>query len=136
MDNGIPPAPGDSAVKELRQMAVTCAVAAILPLPILVVTDPASSGDISCLYLGLASGWLVAEFRRAGGLPDSVASWRARTLAVATALAVNVALFVAFGVAAGVRTHFPFPLIAVLSALPAVGIVPWFLRRIGRPFAA
>ena len=118
-------------------MAVTSAVAAALPLPILVATDPAGSGDISCLYLGLASGWLVVEFHRSLGLPQSFASWRARTLAVATAVAVNVALFVAFGVAAGVRTHFPFPLMALLSAIPAVGIVPWLLRRVrAHPYAS
>src|SRR5687768_10261488 len=132
----IPAHPGRSAANELRAMAATWAVAAALPLPILVATDPASSGPISCLYLGLASGWLVAEFHRSGGLPESSASWRARTLAIVTAVAVNVALFVAFGVAAGVQTHFPFPLMAVLSAIPAVGIVPWLLRRVRHPHAS
>jgi len=118
-------------------MAVTWAVAAALPLPILVASDPAGSGDISCVYLGLASGWLVVEFHRALGLPESFASWRTRMLAVVTAVAVNVALFIAFGVAAGVQTHFPFPLMAVLSAIPAVGIVPWLLRRVrSHPFAS
>ena len=117
-------------------MAVTWAAAAALPLPMLMAIDPAGSGDISCLYLGLASGWLVVEFDRSGGLPESSASWRARTLAIVIAVAVNVALFVAFGVAAGVQTHFPFPLMAVLSAIPAVGIVPWLLRRVGHPFAS
>jgi len=117
-------------------MTTTWAVAAALPLPILVATDPANSGDISCLYLGLASGWLVAEFFRAGGGPESCAAWRARMMAIVTAVGVNVALFIAFGVAGGVRTHFPFPLMAVLSAVPAVGIVPWLLRRVGHPYAS
>src|SRR5688572_22441739 len=105
MESRIPAESGRSAAKELRAMAVTWAVAAVVPLPILAVADPAGSGDVSCLYLGLASGWLVVEFHRSGGLPESSAAWRARMVAVLTAVAVNVALFVAFGVAAGVQTH-------------------------------
>jgi hypothetical protein len=136
MDSPIPAKSGRSVADELRAMAVTCAVAAALPLPILVATDPASSGDISCLYLGLASAWLVVEFHRSRGLPESPASWRARTLAIVVCVAVNVALFIAFGITAGVQTHFPFPLMAVLSAIPAVGIVPWMLRRVQHPYAS
>lgn len=57
--------------------------------------------------------------------------------AIVTAISVNVALFVGFGLAAGVQTHFPFPLMAVLSALPAIGIMPWMLRRVSQhPYAA
>jgi hypothetical protein len=122
-------------------MAMPWAIAAILPLPILLATDPASSGEIACVYLGLASGWLVvefhrAEFHRAAALPQGSASWRTRMLGAATAVVVNVALFIAFGVAAGVQTHFPFPLMAALSAIPAIGIVPWLLRRVRQPYAA
>ena len=136
MENSIRSKPAHSAANQLRAMAVTWGVAAILPLPILMASDPAGSGDIACLYLGLAGGWLVAEFHRCGGLPESVASWRARTLAIATAVAISVALFIAFGVAAGVQTHFPFALMAVLSAIPALGMVPWFLRRVRHAFAS
>lgn len=113
------------------------AVAAFLPLPILVATDPANSADVSCLYLGVINAWLVTEFHRSWGLPGSATSWRARMLAIISAISVNVALFVGFGLAAGVQTHFPFPLMAVLSALPAVGIMPWMLRRVSQhPYAA
>jgi hypothetical protein len=132
--SGVPASP--SALSELRAMTATWASAAALPLPVLVAVDPARSADISCLYLGLASGWLVVEFYRSEGPPDSLASWRARTLAIATAVAVNVALFVSFGVAADVQTRFPFPLMAALSAIPAVGIVPWVLRRVRHPYAS
>ena len=113
------------------------AVAAFLPLPILVATDPANSADVSCLYLGVINAWLVTEFHRSWGLPGSATSWRARMLAIITAISVNVALFVGFGLAAGVQTHFPFPLMAMLSALPAVGVMPWMLRRVSQhPYAA
>jgi hypothetical protein len=127
---------GASLANELRSMALTWAVAAALPLPVLVATNPASSADISCLYLGLANAWLVTEFHRSMGLPESPGAWRARTLAIATSAIGNVAVFVTFGVAAGVQTHFPFPLMALLSAAPAVGILPWMLRRVRHPFAA
>jgi hypothetical protein len=113
------------------------AVAAFLPLPILVATDPANSADVSCLYLGVINAWLVTEFHRSWGLPGSATSWRARMLAIITAISVNVGLFVGFGLAAGVQTHFPFPLMAVLSVLPVVGVMPWMLRRVSQqPYAA
>jgi len=113
------------------------AVAAFLPLPILVATDPANSADVSCLYLGVINAWLVTEFHRSWGLPGSAALWRARMRVIITAISVNVALFVGFGLAAGVQTHFPFPLMAVLSALPAIGVMPWMLRRVSQhPYAA
>src|SRR5688500_6343297 len=117
MENRIPAKPGRSAANELHAMAVTWAVAAILPLPIVAVTGPAGSGDVSCLYLGLASGWLVVEFHRSGRLPESSAAWRARTLAVVTAVAVNVALFISFGCAAGLCVLLPFTLMYVHSAV-------------------
>jgi hypothetical protein len=125
-----------SVAKELRAMAMTWAMAAMLPLPILVATDPAATGDISCLYLGLACGWLVAEFNRCGGLPQSRPAWRARTLAIVLAVATNVILFVAFGVAGGVQTSFPFPLMATLSAIPAIGMIPWLMRCVRHPYAS
>jgi hypothetical protein len=125
-----------SVAGELRAVAITWGLAMILPLPVLAATDPATSGDVSCLYLGLASGWLAVEFHRVGGPPQSPRAWRRRTLAVASAVAVNVVVFVSFGLAAAVRTHFPFPLMAALSAVPAVGLIPWLLRRVGHPHGA
>jgi len=113
------------------------AVAAFLPLPILVSTDPAGSADISCLYLGVISAWLVTEFHRAWGFPGSAASWRARMLAITATISVNVALFVGFGLAAGVQTYFPFPLMAALSVIPAISMMPWMLRTVSQlPYAA
>lgn len=121
----------------LRSMLGMWAVAAFLPLPILAVTDPATSAELSCLYLGVINAWLVTEFYRAWGQPASARAWWARMLAIITAVSVNVALFIGFGLAAGVQTHFPFPLLAGLAALPAVGIMPWMLRRVAQhPYAA
>ena len=125
-----------SASKELRAIAMTWAVAAILPLPVLAVAGPTVGADLSCLYLGLGCGWLVAEFHRTLGSPASLPAWRTRTLAVALAVAANVILFVFFGLAAGVRTHFPFPLMAALSAVPALGMTPWLVRRFRQPYGA
>ncbi|MCC6822213.1 MAG: hypothetical protein V9H26_00460 [Verrucomicrobiota bacterium] len=137
MTNSIPAPVQPSSAGGLRAMMGMWAVAAFLPLPILVATDPANSADVSCLYLGVINAWLVTEFHRAWGLPGSATSWRAMMRVISTAISVNVALFVGFGLAAGVQTHFPFPLMAVLSALPVVGVMPWMLRRVPQhPYAA
>jgi hypothetical protein len=113
------------------------AFAAFLPLPVLVAIDPVRSADISCIYLGVINAWLVTEYHRFWGLPDSVASWRVRLLVITIAISINVALFIGFGLAAGVQTHFPFPLMAVLSIIPVIGIMPWMLRMTSqRPYAA
>lgn len=126
-----------SVWNQLRALTGTWAVAAFLPLPILMATDAGSSVDVSCLYLGVINAWLATEFHRAWGPPESAADWRIRMQAVAIAVFVNVVLFVGFGLAANVQTHFPFPLMAALSALPAVGVMPWMLRRVRQhPYAA
>ena len=126
-----------SAAGRLRSMMEMWAFAAFLPLPVLVAIDPDNSADISCIYLGVINAWLVTEYHRAWGLPDSAASWRARLIAITTSISVNVALFIGFGLAAGVQTHFPFPLMAVLSVIPVIGIMPWMLRLTSpRPYAA
>jgi len=71
-------------------------------LPVVVAAeDPSSAAPVGCLYLGLASGWLAAEVFRAGGWPASRARWRAKSLAGAAGVALNTALFVAMGLAAG-----------------------------------
>jgi len=137
MTNSLPALVRPAAPAGLRSMIGMWAVAAFLPLPVLVATDPANSAEIACLYLGLINAWLVTEFQRAWGLPTSAAAWRGRMLSILTTVSVNVALFVGFGLAAGVQTHFPFPLMAVLSAIPAIGIMPWMLRRVSQhPYAA
>lgn len=137
MADSVPAPVQFSAAGGLRAMTGMWSVAAFLPLLILVATDPARSADVSCLYLGVINAWLVTEFHRSWGLPGSGTSWRARALAITTAISVNVALFVLFGLAAGVQTYFPFPLMAVLSAIPAIGVMPWTLRRVPQhPYAA
>jgi hypothetical protein len=120
----------------LRAWAVVWAANAVVPLPLLVFTDLATSVDVACAFLGLACGWLAAEIYRAGGQPDSRPAWRAKLLAIVITVATNVGLFIAVGSAAGVQTHFPFPLMAALSVIPAVGMVPWLMRVARQPYAA
>ena len=117
----------------LRTMMGVWAVGAFLPLPALALTDPARSADLACLYLGISNALLATEFHRSWGLPRSVHSWRDRTLAITIAILSNAALFIVFGSVTGVQTHFPFPLMAVLSVIPAIGIMPWMLRRVSQP---
>ena len=134
-------APVRSVADELRARAMAWAIAGILPLPILVATDPATSGGIACIYLGFASGWLAMEFHRADESSPNVQtndarSRRARALATIIAVALNVALFVFFGITGGVATNFPFPLMATLAAVPAIGLIPWLTRRVRQPYTA
>ena len=118
------------AMKILRANIATWVITGILPLPILVATDPASSCDIACVYLGLGCGWLAMEIYASEGLPASVRDWRQKISAISIAVAINAAIFVAFGMAAGVESNFPFLLKAALSVIPAIGVVPWLMRRV------
>src|SRR5436853_6264452 len=83
-----------------RSMLGMWAAAALLPLPVLVAIDPARSADISCLYLGVINAWLVTEFYRSWGPPQSVRAWWKRMLTIIAAVSVDVAIFVGFGLAA------------------------------------
>jgi hypothetical protein len=125
-----------STAKILRALAMAWAAAGMLPLPILMTTEPATNGVISCLYLGMASAWLSTEVQLFAGTPQTRRAWLATLLATCVAVGTNVCLFVVFGVAAGVRTNFPFPLMATLSAAPAIGLIPWLVRRVRDRFTA
>lgn len=133
----IAPSVPPSIASELRSMQSPWAFAAFMPLPVLVAMDPANSAMISCLYLGIINAWLVTEFQRSCGLPLTLAALNTRMAAVMTAVFANTALFIAFGISAGVVTHFPFPLMASLSVIPAIGLIPCLLQRLPRnPYAA
>jgi hypothetical protein len=123
------------AMAHLRELTPTWAFAALLPVPLLLATDPVHNADIKCLYLGLASGWLAVELFRYGGLPESRPTWCAKLLAIGIAITANVSLFIVLGLSVGVRAHFPFPLMAALSATPAIGLAPWLATRIRQPYA-
>jgi hypothetical protein len=113
--------------------AMNWTLAALLPLPILLAGDPANNAELSCLYLGIGCGWLTTEIYRAGALPVTIQQWRIKMLAIAVALATNVSAFMLLGLAVGVQSSFPFPLMAILSAIPAIGMTPWLVRRVRRP---
>ncbi|MDB5357873.1 MAG: hypothetical protein JWN24_4326 [Phycisphaerales bacterium] len=120
----------------LRPLATAWAAAAFLPVPLLLMIDPSENAGISCLYLGLASAWLATEILRSGGIPDSRSAWRHKTIAICVALTVNVALFIFLGLSVAVQSNIPFPLMAVLSVIPAIGLISWLTLRIGQPFKA
>jgi hypothetical protein len=123
-----------SALMQLRGLWTAWAFAAMLPLPVLLAMSRQDNGVISCLYLGIASAWLATEIFRQGGLPESFASWSAKTLALSLAVVTNVALFILLGLSAGVRTNIPFPAMAAWSAVPALGLVPWLIIRLKEPY--
>ena len=47
----------------------------------------------------------------------------------------NLAVFLILGLAPGVESKFPFPLMAVLSELPAMGLIPALMLRIPQALA-
>ena len=125
-----------SAVAHLKNLWMTWIAALFLPLPVLMVSNPAESSNIACCYLGIASAWLASEIFRAGGLPDSRSEWSAKTLATFIALVPNVALFIFMGASIDIDSGIPFPLVAILSAIPAIGVVPWLITRVRQQYAA
>lgn len=120
-----------SALKVLRLHWDHFALAATLPLPILLLTH---RPDIACLYLGLSCAWVSTEILNAGGLPNSSRDWNSKAQAICIAIPLMAALFLAFAIASGVQTRFPFPLMAILSTVPALGLVPWLLARVKNPY--
>ena len=129
------PAP-PSTLALLRDLRTACAAAALLPLPAVVITNPASSTDVGCLYLGLSCAWLAAEILCRGGLPVTTPQWRTKLFALWLAMPPVVALFTLMGLAAGTESRIPFPLLAILSTTPALGLVPWLVLRLREPFLA
>jgi len=124
------------AIKVLRSVAITWFAAACLPLPVLVMTNPATNADVSCFYLGLASAWLTTQILGCGGYPDSRSTWLTKIMAICAALAANASVVMAIGQLLSVRSNLPFPLLALFAVIPSIGLVPWITLRIGEPFKA
>jgi hypothetical protein len=114
--------------QQLRAVAGPWSFAALVPLLDLVADDPSQNAMTACVYLGLLNGWLVTEFDRRAGPQETAANHRNRTIALLIAVTVNVGVFIFCGYCAGVETQFPFPLMAALSVVPAVGIVSFVLH--------
>jgi hypothetical protein len=132
MHPGIAPTP-TACPRPLHSLTTTWGAAALLPLPVLLATTPATNADVACLYLGVATAWLATEIFAAGGLPQSPREWRTKILAIIIAVLTNAALFIALGICVGVKSHFPFPLMASLSTVPAMGLIPFLMNRIRHP---
>ena len=98
--------------KLLQSLAMTWIAAACLPIPALLMTNPATNAEVACLYLGLALAWLATEILRFGGYPELRSTWFAKTIAICIAVMTNAAMFIAFGTMVSVRSNLPFPLIA------------------------
>ena len=108
----------------MQSFATTWIATLLLPLPVLMTVNPAHNAEISCLYLGLASAWLAIHVVGRGGLNLGK---------LYAALALNLSIFIAMGLSAGVESKFPFPWMAALSVVPAMGLVPWLTLRMRNP---
>jgi hypothetical protein len=112
----------------MRTFATTWIATLLLPLPALMTVNPTFNAEISCLYLGLASAWLAIHTVRSEPLPLSRRLWR-----LYAALAINLVVFVTLGLAAAVESRLPFPIMAMLSVIPAMGLIPCLTLRIKNP---
>jgi hypothetical protein len=120
----------------LHRVAAVWLAAACLPLPALLMLSPATNADVSCLYLGLASAWLAIEIIRCDGYPNSRAELSAKLGTLCFALATNAVLFIALGLSISVRSHIPFPLLALFAVVPSLGLVPWMTLKFRNPLTA
>jgi len=118
-----------------RSFATIWLASALLPLPVLITVNPGHNNEISCLYLGLASAWLAIHVMTSRGSPRSRGELGSRLGRLYAALAANLALFILLALAAGVESGFPFPLMAALSVVPAMGLVPCLTLRISNPLS-
>lgn len=118
----------------LRGLAYQGAIAGLLPLPALFMARSSMTADLAALYLGLASAWLAADAFR--DRPVDRAAWLNRMCALGLILSVNVGLFGFLGVVSEIESHIPFPLIAGLAAVPALGLIPWLTLKLRHPYQA
>lgn len=110
--------------------------AACLPVPFLIAVNPVDRGETGCIYFGIACAYLAITVMRAGGLPASTSEWWSRMGSIAIACVVDLAVFILTGIAFHVKTNLSFPIMAGLSAVPAIGLVPWLMLRLRKPLPA
>jgi hypothetical protein len=125
-----------SLLADLRLLTYPAALSGLLPLPALLIANSPATADLSSLYLGLASAWLASEAFHPLRFPCNAAAWRTRITALGILLSANVALFAFLGANSEIQSHIPFPLMAVLSAIPALGIVPWLTLKMRQQYQA
>ncbi len=123
-------------LSDLRRLLMPWGFALLLPMPVLLTGADNNEADIGTLYLGLGAAWLAAEAFRPGSEPVTVTAWRRRIFALLICLGVNAVVFTVLGLAAGVRSNIPLPLLAAFAVSPALGLVPWLTLRLRQPFGA
>lgn len=120
---------------ELRLLLLPWGMSLLFPMPMLLVGGESASSDLATLYIGIGAAWLVGEaFRRENKPPQSAC--RARIFAVLVFLAINVLAFWVMGGIGPIQSNIPWPLLCFLAVIPAVGLIPWLVLRIGHPHAA
>ncbi len=117
-----------------RRHLLVWGFALLLPMPALLgATD---SGGIALVYLSLGAALLAGEIFRPAGVAESSALGRVKFIALAIYTSANAAIFSVLGSLTEVRSNIPLPLLATLSTIPSVGLVPWLTIRCGKPYVA
>ena len=112
------------------------AFALLLPVPVLLTGADTNGADIGTLYLALGSAWLATEAFRPGSQPETIHGWRTKISALLICLVVNAVVFTVLGLAVGVPSNIPLPLMAAFGVSPALGLVPWLTLRLSQPYGA
>ena len=128
----MPSPPAGQPNDALRRWLLPWAIALLLPLPALLF-KPGGEADVPLVYLGIGAAWFTAEAFRPGAAPASWSEWRTRMIGLAIGCGLNVGIFVTLGSTVGTKSAIPFGLLAALSVVPALGLVPWLTLRSGSP---
>jgi len=131
----------------IRSLLPGFALALGLPVAIRLILPPEEVGDFDLAALGLGCAVLAAKAYGPGTsrlpeakpqAPDGSTDVR-RTMPwpIVTGLSLVAAVaFVCLHPAPSGHAGLPIPLLAVLTLVPALGIVPYLTLRTGKPFAA
>ena len=128
-------------VTEFRSQLAVWALAMLLPLPALTLA-PDSGCDMALAYLGFGAALLVAELfqkeRLAHATPNTENKnlWQAKMMVLALGALISAGVFMAFAAAIGAQSNLPLWFLAFGSVTPALGVVPYFTVRTGKPFLA
>lgn len=126
----------DTATAILRRHLLPWGFALLLPMPVLLGAADSGVVTIAVVYLAVGAALLAGEIFRPRGIPEPRSGRRAKFVALTLASGINVVVFALLGLSAGVPSNLPLPLLAALSVLPAIGLVPWLTLRWGQPYVA
>ena len=130
------PCAHETVAHELRRLLMPWSFALLLPMPMLLATSDHPNSDIATLYLALGAAWLATEAFHPDRAPATAPQGRRRMGALLIYLAASGIIFTLLGLATGVPSNIPLPLLAAFGVAPSLGLVPWLTLKFRQPYAA